>query len=643
MTSVSELPTHAGAVRPATALLSVRDLTVLAKSRDRVRTLVRDVGFEMHPGETLGLVGESGSGKSMTARSIIGLLPQNVEARGSVRFDGASIIGAQEKALRKIRGSRMSMVLQDPFTMLNPLQTVREHLLESLAPSIRRDRRRRQTEIARRLSEVGLDAKHVGDRHPFQLSGGMRQRVALAAALARDPELLIADEPTTALDVTTQDEILGLLKDLQRTRGMALLLITHDLRVAFSVSHRVLVMYAGSIIEEAPAVQVAVAPEHPYTLGLMLAEPPVSHRVEQLVAIPGNVPAPDDVADRCAFAARCSWQAEKCIAARPVLAKVGANHRSACIRLEDIRDQLRPPRVHSAVPGPAAPLRPTDEPLLRFENVSKTFHTKGLIGRPRTTVAAEDVSFEIGAGESIGLVGETGSGKTTLARCLLGLVRPDSGTISLAGTDISDYRRLSRSEYRRVRRLVQIVFQDPYASLNPSLQIGTALREALRTGGTVDAYDAEIAALLADVGLPPAYARRRPAALSGGERQRVAIARAIGVRPQLLVCDEPVASLDVSVQAQILQLLRKVRTEHKISMLFITHDLAVVRQMTERVIVLYHGKIVEHGLTTTVLDEPRDPYTIRLLASLPDPPRGRKGPFTALSSGGQPEREDRQV
>ncbi|MGH9171158.1 MAG: dipeptide ABC transporter ATP-binding protein [Acidimicrobiales bacterium] len=596
----------------ASSLLEIRDLAVRTTSG---KTLIHDVNFSLGRGQTLGIVGESGSGKTTAARSVVQLLASNVQPTGSITFEGVELIGQKERRMRRLRGSRIGIVLQDPFTALNPLQTVRDHLRESLDRSVRRDRKVARAEIEHRLREVGLDPDAVLRKYPFQLSGGMRQRVALAAALAGDPELLIADEPTTALDVTTQAEVLELLKRLQRDRAMALVLITHDLRVAFSICDRIMVMYAGSVVEDSPAQALSDAPEHPYSLGLLLAEPPITHYVERLSPIPGTVPSADDVAEQCAFAQRCRWAAPECFAGRPALRPVGDGRRSsACRRVDEIRQELRLTARH--LTEPASPPAPsTREALLVVGDLEKSFRTRAMTGRGSVTMALKGVSFGIAAGESLGLVGETGSGKTTIARCILGLVTADSGSITLSDIDISKHRKLTRTDRHRVRRLVQVVFQDPYSSLNPSLTIGAALAEALRAGGVRD--NGSVADLLVRVGLPTSYAERRPAGLSGGERQRVAIARAIAARPELLICDEPVAGLDVSIQAQILELLRDIRSTLGTSMLFITHDLSVVRQMTDRALVLFQGEIVEQGLTPELLDAPQHPYTIRLINSVP--------------------------
>jgi peptide/nickel transport system ATP-binding protein len=580
-----------------------------ARRQGGTRTLVRDIGFDLAAGQTIGIVGESGSGKTLTARAVMGVLDDGLGAEGEVLFDGIPLLGRREQELRPLRGSRLAMVLQDPFTALNPLLTVGTHLRESLSPRARRDRAIAAAEVSRRLREVGLDPGMVADRYPFQLSGGMRQRVAIAAALARDPELLIADEPTTALDVTTEAEVLALLRRLQADRGMALVLITHDLRVAFSVCDRVLVMYAGSVLEDAPAAALARSPQHPYSLGLMLTEPPVSHFVDQLVSMPGRVPAADSVISRCAFADRCEWRHDSCVEQHPELLPLTVDRASACTRVAEIGDELRVRRLHPAGPGTPPPT-PGGAPLLLVSGLTKTYRR----ARSQKTTALADVSFDVREGESLGVVGESGSGKTTIARCILGLTTPGTGTMRLDGIDVSDYRRLSRSDHRRVRRLVQVVFQDPYSSLNPRLTIGTALREAVAAGPDPAQQPSE---LLARVGLHASYARKHPSELSGGERQRVAIARALAVRPKLLICDEPVAALDVSAQAQILQLLREVRAAYGTSLILITHDLSVVRQMTDRAIVLRGGEILESGETAALLDAPGHPYTQRLLASIP--------------------------
>jgi peptide/nickel transport system ATP-binding protein len=593
-------------------LLEVRGLRVTSRGVERPRTIVSGLDLQVSPGETVGIVGESGSGKSLTARAIIGLLPFGVEASGEVRYRGVGLLGQPDKILRQFRGSRLAMVFQDPYTMLNPLLRSGRHIEEGLYVRRRgHSRTEGRSEAIRRLAEVGIVDPAVAELYPFQLSGGMRQRVALAAALARDPELLIADEPSTALDVTTQAEILALLKRLQQGRGMGVILITHDLRVAFSVCDRIYVLYAGSLLEVGDASAMEQQPLHPYTLGLLLSDPPVDRRLTRLVAIDGAVPAPDDVENACAFAPRCRWADARCRAGKPPLISVDTSRQSACLRLLEIRSELVRTRL-SVKEEPAPTFLPAvDEPLIRVEALVKVYRT-----RRSNVQAIRGVSLEIGPNEAVGIVGESGSGKTTLARCLVGLERPSEGKIVIDGIVASDFGRLEPEERSRIRRTVQIVFQDPYSSLNPALTVRRSLKAALRTVGEGD-LDAGVEELLTRVGLPTAYGKRKPASLSGGERQRVAIARSLAVQPRVLVCDEPVSALDVSVQAQILNLFRSLRHDLGLACLFITHDLAVVRQVVDRVYVMYRGEIVESGLVDDVLDRPRHPYTIRLLDSIP--------------------------
>jgi peptide/nickel transport system ATP-binding protein len=594
--------------------LNVQNLAVHVVTRTGRKSLVRDVSFGLRAGESLAIVGESGSGKSMTAKALAGLLPSGVTASGSATLGGQQLIGQSERHLRGLRGSQIALLMQDPFTILNPVQTVGRHIAESL-PRAKRTRAQVRAEVIRRLAEVEIVDDQVADRYPFQLSGGMRQRVALACALAKDPRMLIADEPTTALDATIQRDILQLLHTLRRDRGASLILITHDLGVAFSGCDHAMVMYAGGVLESAPTSVLHERPEHPYTLNLLLADPPIAHARRTLATVPGGPPAPDSVAGRCAFEARCGWAAGPCRAERPALVDIAPGHQSACVRLEEIGAELATRRTAAEIPRTPQPPAET-EPLLEIQDLRKTYRTVAMLGPSTTNEVLKGVNFGIGGNESVGLVGESGSGKTTLARCLLGLSTPSRGTLRLADIDITDYAKLGPAETRTVRRMIQCVFQDPYASLNPARTIESTLREAIavRADDHRDSRD-EVRELLETVGLHPRLAGRYPAALSGGERQRVAIARALAVHPQLLICDEPVASLDVSVQAQVLELLRDLRSGLAMSMLFISHDLAVIRQVTDRVIVLYRGEIVEAGPTDQVLDHPVHEYTKRLVAS----------------------------
>lgn len=594
-------------------LLSVAGLSISSHGPLGPRLITMPMDLTLDRGQTLAIVGESGSGKSLTAKAIVRLLPAGVSATGSVRLDDVELTALPEREMQGIRGHRIALLLQDPFTMMNPLMKCGEHLDEMLRdrPAFAA-RTARRAEILRRLAEVGITDPTVAERMPFQLSGGMCQRVALAAALARDPDLLIADEPSTALDVTTQAEIMRLLRTAQQQRGMGLILITHDLRLAFSTCQRICVLYAGSVVEMGSTTDVSAAPFHPYTTGLLLSEPPVGQRVRQLVAIPGSVPAADTVSNQCTFADRCTWVATTCRAARPALVVQAPGHLSACIRLGEIAAELEALRQSAFEPDDAA-VEARGNALLKVDGLVKTF------GSHRGPVrAVKGVSLHIAPGESLGLVGESGSGKTTIGRCVVGLERPTEGRIAIAGIDATDYDAMSDADRRSVRRTVQMVFQDPYSTLNPRHSVRTILSEAVRIAGATET-SARIPALLKEVGLSPSYATRRPSSLSGGERQRIAVARALAVEPRLLVCDEPVSALDVSVQAQVLNLLKSLQKARGLSLLFITHDLAVVRQVADRIAVLYLGEVVETGPVADVMDNPQHGYTRRLLSSVPSP------------------------
>jgi peptide/nickel transport system ATP-binding protein len=555
----------------------------------------------------------------MTARALVGLLPSGVTARGEVWYDRRNLLAGKERDWRAVRGREIGLLLQDPFTMLNPMLRCGRIVEESLPDGRRRSRTDRRAEVGRRLGEVGIDAATAAGRYPFQLSGGMRQRVAIAAALAREPRILIADEPSTALDVTTQHEILMLLQRVQEARGMGLILITHDLRVAFSICDRVYVLYAGSVVETAPAVELEAEPLHPYSQGLLLSEPPADRRVRELVAIPGSVATADEVAGSCTFAPRCRWVQGVCREQAPLLREVGRGRQSACVRLHEIRGEMSSLRREAQEESAPAVEHPSSGALIDVREATKVF------GRGRGSVAALDgVSLSVREHEAVGLVGESGSGKSTLARILVGLEHATDGEILIDGLDARDWTKLDAKERRRLRGVVQIVFQDPYSSLNPMRSIGWTLREAIATHRpNATAVDAEVRELLLSVGLASEHAHRKPVALSGGERQRVAIARALAARPQLLICDEPVSALDMSVQAQILNLFATLRRERGLAYLFITHDLSTVRQVAERVYVMHRGRIVESGPVEEVLTRPRDPYTIKLLDSVPRSERDR--------------------
>ncbi|WP_033289804.1 ABC transporter ATP-binding protein [Amycolatopsis jejuensis] len=579
-------------------LLDVEGLRVTGRMSGRSTTIVDDVSLALHRGETLGIVGESGSGKSMTARAIMGLLPDGVRAEGRIRYRGEDLAAMPRRQVQALRGRFVTMIFQDPFTMLNPLVKCGSQIVERIRDDRGRrlSRAARRAEARRRLAEVGITDPAVADAYPFELSGGMRQRAGIAAALALDPEVIIADEPTTALDVTTQRDLLAKLKALQESRGMGMILITHDLRVAFSVCDRVSICYAGRILESGPASTVDSAPRHPYSLGLLTSEPPADRRVTRLVSIRGSVPRPDEVAGQCSFAPRCEWVTEPCVTQRPQLSPSGDGHLTACLRHDGIAAEMHEARSRAWTTAPPGEPAAGGE-VVRVEAVTKEFAGRSLR-------ALDEVSLHVSAGECVGLVGESGSGKTTLGRIIVGLDRPTSGQVLVDGEPPG----------RAARRSVQMVFQDPYSTLNPRRTIGATLAEALAVRG---AGRSEVSRLLAAVGLPVEYRNRKPVALSGGERQRVALARALAADPRIIVCDEVSSALDVSVQAQIINLIRSLHRETGKGIVFITHDLAVVRQVAARVYVLWKGRIVEEGPVGDVLDRPRHPYTQQLVSSAP--------------------------
>ncbi|EYD77476.1 putative ABC transporter, ATP-binding protein [Rubellimicrobium mesophilum DSM 19309] len=597
-------------------LLRVEDMSLFHDAPTGRRTLTVATSLQLERGGSLAIVGESGSGKSLTAKAIAGLLPPGVRLSGSIRLEGEELTGLAERDWQRIRGRRISMLLQDPFTMMNPVMRCGAHIEEMLRDQPEfRSRSARRAEVARRLAEVGINDASVADRLPFQLSGGMCQRVALAAALARDPEILIADEPSTALDVTTQAEIMRLLNRAQAERGMALILITHDLRLAFSACERVCVFYAGQMIEVGAAPALAAAPFHPYTTGLLLSEPPASRRVSTLVAIPGRVPPADAVENECPFSDRCRWVVDaKCRTTRPPLVERTPARFTACVRQPEIQgelDALRTAALEAA--NEPEPVTPENGALVHVAGLCKSF------GGKRPMHALKGVSLSVGRGECLGLVGESGSGKTTLGRCLVGLETPTSGQIVIEGIPSADFEALARNERARVRQTIQMIFQDPYATLNPKHSVGRALEESLRMSQRTGRTQDHVRTLLSEVGLTEAYAGRYPSELSGGERQRVAIARSLAVDPAVLVCDEPVSALDVSVQAQVLNLFKSLMASRELSLLFITHDLAVVRQIADRICVIYLGEIVEEGPCQQVLNDPQHPYTRRLISAIPAP------------------------
>ncbi|MDD4879933.1 MAG: ABC transporter ATP-binding protein, partial [Gallionellaceae bacterium] len=555
----------------------------------------------------------------MTALALMRLLPDGAGiAGGDALLDGESLFDLPERKMREVRGGRLAMIFQEPMTSLNPVLTIGQQIEESL--SLHRQLRGEPlvAEVERLLTAVGLPGERLSS-YPSQLSGGQRQRALIAMMLAGEPSVLIADEPTTALDVTVQAQILRLLKDLQRQRGMGLLLITHDLDVARDMADRVAVMYAGQIVEWTTRERLYGSPMHPYTRRLFQVLPSAVRRGDRLVQISGRVPPPDAQIVGCRFADRCSDAIEACRADAQGLREVAPGHWLRCGRVGSA-SPLPEVKPEAGEGRPAAGL--TDRlatPVLELRDLAVHFPIrKGLFQRVAGHVKAVDgVSLAIHAGETLALVGESGCGKTTLARAALRLIEPTGGQVLLSGEDIG---RLDGEALRRKRTAMQIVFQDPFSSLNPRMRVGDIIAEglaALRPDLDAARRAAQVADLLDRVGLPRDAAGRYPHEFSGGQRQRVAIARALAVEPRLLICDEPTSALDVSVQAQILNLLADLQREQGLAYLFITHNLPVVAYLADRVAVMYQGRIVEEGEAGALLSAPTHEYTRMLLDSAP--------------------------
>ncbi|TCJ13192.1 ABC transporter ATP-binding protein [Parasulfuritortus cantonensis] len=599
--------------------LEVRDLRVEIDA-DGGRRLVPVDGVSLSVGERecVVLLGESGCGKSLTALALMRLLPEGAGiAAGRAELDGESFFELPERLMRARRGGRLAMIFQEPMTSLNPVLSIGQQIAESLAAHRRLRGPAAQAEAIRLLEAVGLPAERL-DAYPSQLSGGQRQRALIAMMLAGDPSVLIADEPTTALDVTVQAQILRLLKELQQTRGMGLLLITHDLDIARDMADRVAVMYAGQIVEWTSRARLFEAPGHPYTRRLLNVLPSAARRGERLAQIPGRVPAPDAALVGCRFADRCTEVTPSCRTEAQVLREVAPGHWLRCGRAGTAGLAGRAAEAPVVVvAGAAAPA--TTRPVLELRDLKVHFPVRrGLLQRVAGQVRAVDgVSLAVRAGETLALVGESGCGKTTLARAALRLIEATAGQVLLDGEDIG---RLAGEALRRKRSAMQIVFQDPFSSLNPRMRVADIIAEglaALRPDLAAGPRAARVAELLDRVGLPGDAGGRYPHEFSGGQRQRIAIARALAVSPRLLVCDEPTSALDVSVQAQILNLLAELQREQGLAYLFITHNLPVVAYLAHRVAVMYQGRIVEQGDADTLLGAPTQAYTRMLLDSAP--------------------------
>jgi peptide/nickel transport system ATP-binding protein len=637
---------------PASAApaLAVTSLDVAYKVRGIDQLALKDVSFEIARGETYGLVGESGSGKSTAALAIVRYLPRNGRVSGgSISVGGRDVLGLNRNGLRDLRARNVSMVYQEPGRALNPSIRIGPQLTEAIKTSNSLPNEAELTAAAEAmLAKVRIsDPRRVMDRYPHELSGGMAQRVVIAMALAVTPELLILDEPTTALDATVQAEVLDLLAPLRDELGMSVLFISHNLAVISQMCDRVGVLYAGELVEEGPAAELLRAPRHPYTVGLLRCVPRPGQRKDRdrLDAIPGFLPQPGDKAPGCVFAPRCGLAIDECRTTPPPRFDVGPGHTSRCYRHEDAKDLPLPaavsppgadppvtPRSGGPVPptppgGDSVPplsslpaatpvesltLAPSATSLLTVTGVSKTFHARG--GSVR---ALRDVSVALRSGETLGLVGESGSGKTTLARILLGLTAPDpGGRVTLDGAELA--ATLGKRPLATLRD-VQIVFQNPDSALNRRATVRSLISRPLArlAGLSGSALATRLAELVASVRLADRHLPLRPGQLSGGLKQRVAIARAFAAGPRVVVCDEPTSALDVSVQAAILNLLGDLQAQRRTSYVFISHDLEIVRYLSDQIVVLYAGRVLESGPASAVFSAPHHPYTEALLSAMP--------------------------
>jgi peptide/nickel transport system ATP-binding protein len=620
-------------------VLEVNDLAVSFPTEEGRVTAVRALSYQVSAGEVLGIVGESGSGKSVSSLAVMGLLPPQARITGSIRFQGRELLGRSDAELSQIRGQRIAMIFQDPLSALTPVYTVGDQVAEALLVHGTLSKQAASARAVELLDLVGIpDAARRAQAFPHEFSGGMRQRVVIAMAIANDPDLIIADEPTTALDVTVQAQVLAVLATAREVTGAGIVLITHDLGVVAGFADRVQVMYAGRTVETGPVEDIFYHPRMPYTRGLLGSIPRVDAGQRlPLVPIEGQPPSLVRLPPGCPFAPRCPLVIDHCHTTEPDLLPVSGTHQCACHRSGEVA--ATPPPVSGDT---SHDLYRHSRVVLRVEHLVRHYPVrKGTILRRQvgTVRAVDDISFELREQETLGLVGESGCGKTSALMEILNLAAPAQGRIEVLGTDVS---ALDRRRRLQLRRDLQVVFQDPIASLDPRLPVFDVLAEPLRTHGVPAAEIRQrVPELLHLVGLRAGHASRYPAEFSGGQRQRIGIARALALDPKVLVLDEPVSALDVSIQAGVINLLEELQARLGLAMLFVAHDLAVVRHIADRVAVMYLGKIVEIGPVDGVYHAPQHPYTQALLSAIPIPdPRKERARERILLTGDLPSPAD---
>lgn len=601
------------------SVLEVTDLTVSFAGESAAVRAVRGLTLSLEAGTILGMVGESGAGKSAMALALMGLLPDDALVSGSVRLQGQELIGLDDRGWSAVRGSQIAMVFADQASALTPVYSIGAQLVEAIGLRHKQPLAQAREQAVELLELVGLpDPEATYRAYPHELSGGQRQRVLIALALANDPAVLIADEPSSALDVTVQAEVMAVLDRIRRERGTAIILITHDLALAAERADSLVVLYAGLAVETGPVSTLLTAPAMPYTIGLLRCVPTLDSDIGALPVI-----ATGEIAETgCSFAPRCPLAVPQCRAEVPLLATVGAAHQAACSRVEQVAAvsaaKLYPtPQQITAVPCPAAV-------VVSVRGLHKSYRRRGrLWGGGEVISALAGVDLELVAGQTLGVVGESGCGKTSLLRAIAELTQPESGAVTVLGRDVAG---LDRRQRRELRRRIQVVFQDPMAALDPRLPVAAILAEPLRlTGLRGPQLPGRVAELLTLVGLAPELADRFPQQLSAGQCQRVGIARSLVCEPEILLLDEPVSALDASLRSGVINTLRQLQAQLGLAYLLVGHDLAVVRQLCDQVAVMQSGRIVESGPTSQVFAEPSHPYTAALLEAVPRSPQPGNG------------------